>query len=367
MTSVAATAPDPKEIEVSLFGPGSGFGECILVHLGGNRWIIVDSCINPTTKQPAALSYLSKIGVNCATDVSLVIASHWHDDHIRGLSTILEACTQAKFVCPIEMVKENFAMIAQAYLGTPLEDKSGTKEYLKIHKLLAGKKISAKRAIASRLLDQVPAGRMPHGSDVGVWSLSPSDPAVQAFITKLAAIVTGQGTRRGLPRMGPNDAAVVIQVVVGSEAVLLGSDLEKSTAHGWGMIVEDTTRPQNKSHSFKVSHHGSETGDEPRTWTDLLTPKPLALLTPFRKGGVRLPKGTDVIRIKSLAGRTYITVPLNAPIQRRQYNRDIEKGLRVAAADLRIASTTCGHVRLRFTPGDPTSRRVDTFDSAVEL
>ena len=50
------TAPKEEEIEVSIIGPG--YGECILLHVGHNDWVVVDSCINPKTKKPAALEYL---------------------------------------------------------------------------------------------------------------------------------------------------------------------------------------------------------------------------------------------------------------------------------------------------------------------
>ncbi len=42
-----ADSPGQDIIEVSIFGPGKG--EPILVHLGRNEWIIVDSCINART------------------------------------------------------------------------------------------------------------------------------------------------------------------------------------------------------------------------------------------------------------------------------------------------------------------------------
>lgn len=60
-------APESDEIEVSLFGPG--YGECVLLHVGFNNWFIVDSCVDPLTKDPIPLAYLDAINVNPAISV----------------------------------------------------------------------------------------------------------------------------------------------------------------------------------------------------------------------------------------------------------------------------------------------------------
>jgi glyoxylase-like metal-dependent hydrolase (beta-lactamase superfamily II) len=50
-------------------------------------WIPVNSCLGPESEGPATLEYLDSIGVS-RTDVRLVVASHWHDDHDRGLAKL---------------------------------------------------------------------------------------------------------------------------------------------------------------------------------------------------------------------------------------------------------------------------------------
>jgi hypothetical protein len=65
--------PRPEQLEFTLIGPG--FGETAIVHLGAGRWLIIDSCIEIPNNQPAALSYLSDIGVDPATAVSLILAT----------------------------------------------------------------------------------------------------------------------------------------------------------------------------------------------------------------------------------------------------------------------------------------------------
>ena len=84
-------APEFGELEVSLFGPGVGEAAC--VHLGQGKWLLIDSCLNPNSGEPASLEYLKSLGVNPASDVVLIVVSHWHDDHVRGITKIAVSYT----------------------------------------------------------------------------------------------------------------------------------------------------------------------------------------------------------------------------------------------------------------------------------
>ena len=88
-------APAADEIEVTLFGPG--YGEAIAVHLGEGAWLLVDSCIDPESKAPASGTYLEQIGID-AGQVRAIVASHWHDDHVRGISQLAAKYPKADFV-----------------------------------------------------------------------------------------------------------------------------------------------------------------------------------------------------------------------------------------------------------------------------
>jgi glyoxylase-like metal-dependent hydrolase (beta-lactamase superfamily II) len=124
------SAPSLDEIEVSVFGPG--YGESIVIHLGGNKWIIVDSCIDPISKEPIPLSYLHQIGVKPIEAVKQVIATHWHDDHIRGLSKIIRECKSAEFVCSAALRSNEFLTITSAYAKRSMMKSSGVQEFYEI-------------------------------------------------------------------------------------------------------------------------------------------------------------------------------------------------------------------------------------------
>ena len=95
MTTITVP-PQCDQIEVSLFGPG--YGECVLLHIGDGNWVIVDSCFDKH-REPAALAYLRGLDSDPAESVRLIVATHWHDDHIRGMGELVEVCKNAVFCC----------------------------------------------------------------------------------------------------------------------------------------------------------------------------------------------------------------------------------------------------------------------------
>lgn len=108
------TPPAVDEIEVTLFGPG--YGEAIAVHLGEGAWLLVDSCIDPDSKAPASGTYLEKIGVD-AGQVRSIVASHWHDDHIRGISQLATRHPKADFVISAVFNDKEAGAFLAAYSG----------------------------------------------------------------------------------------------------------------------------------------------------------------------------------------------------------------------------------------------------------
>src|SRR5690349_21443663 len=95
--SKVGAKPAANELEISVMGPG--FGECIVCHIGANEWFVIDSCVEPRQRQPAALHYFSAIGVDPATAVKVVVATHWDQDHVRGLGELLRVCGTADLCC----------------------------------------------------------------------------------------------------------------------------------------------------------------------------------------------------------------------------------------------------------------------------
>ena len=123
--------PDPDEVEVSLFGPG--FGECVIVHLGNNLWIVVDCCLELSSRRPAPIYYLEQLGREVEQAVVLVVATHWHDDHIEGITELIEKCPNAKYAVTSAFGNHDFiSAIAPWVADAGLIDTLGCKELKKL-------------------------------------------------------------------------------------------------------------------------------------------------------------------------------------------------------------------------------------------
>lgn len=352
----AGNPPDEDEFEVVLLGPS--YGESIVLHIGYGGWVIVDSCINGEGK-PRALEYLESIGVNPVQAVDLVVATHWHDDHIRGMTRLVEVCSKANFCCANALLNNEFLAVVRALEGRHLSaDGSGVREIYRVFTWLKSKASRTKFAAANR--------RIHARGKCEIWSLSPDDTAFQNFLKSIGNLFPSEGrTKPWLPSVTPNDMSVVLWIGVDDIAVLLGSDLEK---RGWVEILQSEERPTGKASVFKVPHHGSENADEPDVWTRMLEPNPVAVLAPWRKGGRVLPSQRDVQRILAHTTNAYSTVStgLSAPSHVRRHSM-VDRTIRSTRIGLRQFVMSPGAIRLRRSLGSRGRWKIETFGSACSL
>ena len=299
MTSQAGqkTAPRSDEIEISVFGPG--FGECIVAHVGAGRWLIVDSCLDRAKKKPVALAYFDEIGVDPST-VELVLATHWHDDHVAGIDEVVGACTNAKFWCPAALRSREFLQLLEIDLKRKgLKFSRGVK-YIGT---LVGK-IDFNFGLASTRIFQARVSTGSCDVPVEAWALSPSQAELFVAIQNIGEIIDTTGPETTIPDRNPNHSSVAVGLIIGDVRVLLGADLEETgdPKHGWSAVVASTTRP-NPFHAdlFKIPHHGSITGHCPAAWTELTDGHPTTATTPYRIGDNILPQPSDVNRIDNLS------------------------------------------------------------------
>lgn len=312
---LAGTPPGHDEVEVSLFGPG--YGECVLVHLGFDDWAIVDSCVNKATGRPAAIEYLSSIGVNANEAVKLVVATHWHDDHVRGIATVLRECENAFFACTSALnSREVVAVIELDDRITAQRLPRPVTQFREIFEIHRARKAATNRSIwrwadAGRTLFQ---RHEPFATRI--QSLSPSDNTRLKAMDEIGrSLIAGQD-KSIVPPAYPNYGSVALWVEVGDVRILLGADLENrpGSFEGWTAILDDpTVRPKDKAELFKVPHHGSPDAHEPRVWGELLVERPPALVSPWQWRGRERPQADDCQRICDLASELWATAPPQAP------------------------------------------------------
>lgn len=126
-------APGPNQIEMTFLGPG--FGESTLIHVGDGVWITVDSCVDSSKQFSRALNYFEMIGVS-PTSLRIIVATHWHDDHIRGLSQVVEAAPGADFVCSAAIQTRDFYTLVASAHRTLTATPSGVAEMARILELI---------------------------------------------------------------------------------------------------------------------------------------------------------------------------------------------------------------------------------------
>jgi beta-lactamase superfamily II metal-dependent hydrolase len=345
--------PTRDEVEVSIFGPGKG--ESVLVHLGDDRWIIVDSCIDQMDRSMPALAYLERIGVDAAKSVLMVLATHAHDDHIAGIAEIFQACESAFFACSSALTKEEFLALIEAdarvYAGIRGRAFSEYDQVFKIVWSRSGKGPDfrpLKYAMESRPLLQLDG---PHA--VKVVALSPSDEAFRRSLLALKSVMPVVGSRRGLSAVDPNELAVALWVEVGDKAILLGADLLTGpNGCGWIAVLNSISHTL-KASVFKVPHHGSGTAHHDGIWSNLLGDSPIALLAPFRGGRMTLPSRDDRARICSLTPNAFVTAAVQRPGAALPV--DVKKeaaSLGPLVRKVREAWGSAGHVRARSRAGE---------------
>lgn len=349
------------QFEVNLFGPG--YGESVVARLGNEEWLIIDSCLD-SNNRPAPLAYLESIGVPF-DHVKLVIASHWHDDHVRGFSEIVEKCANAKVCMGQAFTKAEFQIFVSHFNKSHPTDKftSGTRELYSVLKILESRKARGLTAAPDRRLWQ---NLSSSGSEptVEVWSLSPSDACSERFLKYISSVIPKQGTTKSrAPSIKENETAVAILIKYGEVGVLLGADLEE-THQGWTAIVGSTGRPNTKSNLFKIPHHGSENGHHDEVWTNMLLENPIAILTPYNKGH-KLPKPADLDRIRRLTPHAYTTQVLKrAPKPVRPHN--IEKMIKNTAKSIEPIKKQMGHIHAKLCP-DLTEWHIELNQGATSI
>ena len=333
---------------------GPGYGESILVHTGDGEWLVIDSFLDRDDR-PSALAYLERLGCDPAEALKLIVATHWHDDHIRGMATLVESGATARFCCAGALRRKEFLGVIERYRGRgPRIAGLAAREIASVFAHLGLARVPPLWATANR--------RIHRSSNCEVWSLSPGDEAYSAFLRSLAPVPATR-RERGLRPLTPNQLSVALLVRFrGGASCLLGADLER---RGWTAVLRDPARPGWKSSVFKVPHHGSANAHLEGVWDELLEPEPIAILAPWRLGGGTLPGRQDVNRILARTSDAYATTggPLGAAKPKRQVRKQMSrfKGRRAPEAGPH------GMIRLRRSMAGEGSWRVDLFGSACRL
>lgn len=315
--------PKDSEVEVTLIGTGGGYGESIVLKVGIDSWIVIDSCINPFTKDSLPLEYLLSIGVDLSK-VILIICTHWHNDHIKGLANTLSKCPNAEFCFSAVHDLKKFLLLCELdYTKTTKGSRSSTNEFAECMQIINDRGSFFTRAQSDLLLQKI----TDNGVEFNLFALSPSPKTLSDFDSEISQLITEFGTRNtAIINKSPNDKSVALLLKFGEHRVILGADLEigKNEHEGWKYVVKHCKIiDDTKANLYKIPHHGSENGYISEIFDILVNDDSVLKLTPFRISG--LPT-EDMLEIYSKHSKDiYITSEKQLSKKAKKRDNSLEK------------------------------------------
>ena len=294
--------------------------------------------------------------------VCMIVVTHWHDDHIRGIAQLVRDCPHADFVCPAAFRSEEFLTLVAAYADGAMMLQTGIQEMAKTLAIVKQRGTTARLASENKLLLRR------HGCEL--WALSPSDAATTSALMHLAAEMPRpmQSKAAVAPPM-PNHLSVALHVQLEDTAILLGGDVLRFSDRdrGWLRIADlYAAYGYAVSDVVKVPHHGSVGADCNEMWEQLLGPRPSAALTPFCRGRVALPDAGDIARVCARTAAAYLTAP---PRQANPPRRPsaVEKTVAGLLRNRRLRSPRFGRVTLRSASDQRSNWTAELAGAAHQL
>jgi hypothetical protein len=280
---------------------------------------------------------------------------------------VVERCKKARFAFSSSFRSIDFlTLIESGDLGTRRLS-SGAREFGRVLSILRARKAAgddlggAPRSIVENtIIDQ--------SQHCEVRALSPSSAAVQAGQRAIAGLLPKHlQPRLRVSEPSPNSTSIVLWLHGSAGIALLGADLDRASHDdmGWGAVVALASAASGRATLVKVPHHGSITAHDQRMWSELLTPNPDAILTPWTRAGKRVPSEDDRLRLCRLAPDAVIAGQASSKAAR--YNPAVERTLREVVISRHAAVGRMGHIRARCAPSDPGQWRIELIHDAQRL
>ena len=325
--------PDPDQPEICVFG--RGFGECIVVHVGSGRWIVVDS-FRDKSKRPVAETYLDTLHGEHV--VAAVVLTHWDDDHTKGASDLIERYDPPEVWMPAVLDNDEAFEFAAAHASVEATRSvpSGLREFVSV--------VTGLRAGVTRYA--LPGRTVATGTNAVVRVLSPHDEIAKQGFAALGIVQQPGFGEISSPR--PNNTSIVLRVEMAGGVGLLGADLENSE-WGWQSIVAGHGDGP-EAGIFKVPHHGSPNAHSADVYERLCCDEVVAAVTRFTPGVTPRPAPADVARLRSVCAAGWIC-GAEGPRRRRVVEAEEIHEISLTVDGLWPFQGEVGMVRLRHARG----------------
>jgi beta-lactamase superfamily II metal-dependent hydrolase len=353
--------------EISLIGTGGGYGESCVIHVGHGNWIVIDSCIDPNTGTCLPLQYLNNIGLDVSKAVKLVLCTHWHDDHIRGMSTLFKLAKSAAFVVGHAIDLPKFLKLVSLDYQKMAHESSNVSTF-EFNTCLETAIDEGRRRVTASHDKVLQTFKFPE-YESSIVALSPSQWTMEQFDLEISTLMSEFGrSNRQIIVKSPNAKSVVSLIKFGSHRALMGADLECSAdmREGWTQIIDHSQVIDKKFTFFKVSHHGSKNAYDTRIWLELLEDNPIATITPWNKRN-GLPTEEMLKTLVNHTEHLYITSPLKK-LRAKERHKTIEKMIKDFNPSVNEFRYSKGIIRSRIDILDDQSQwTVECFDTAYRF
>lgn len=295
---MAFVQPDPGEVRITVFGKERG--ESIVVHLGGGRWIIVDSLMGTWDEEPdsvpAALGYLRAMGVDPATAVDAIVLTHLHADHSEGIDRVVEACPNTPFYLPSAIPVDHWKALLHVVKGDATPDLAPRMQEIQTAYRWAKDRGNFRTAGATVLV----------GNGQTVHALAPVSVAQDGAHAEMGKEAPAHGAKL----MRKNATSIVLWVQAGAGAALLCADMDNHRDLGWPEALREHDGKEwlTGAGYVKIAHHASK----PSQCAEMFarwTHEPVGVLTPNRLGNFDLPNHEDLPLLLPLTRSLWIAGP----------------------------------------------------------
>jgi len=332
--------PLSDEIEISIFGRGSG--EAIVVHLGGGKWLLIDS-LNGENGLPVSIDYLRALNVP-ADAVDAILLTHWHDDHIAGAGLLVNEYDAAIVAIPAALQGDEFlGFIENSQPASTKVFSSGIAELQLVFSKLRQRGTNPHWSMAQRRISGGPAD--PYEFE----ALSPSNAEITEFLNSIKGWLTTQAVGGRLAAPKRNETSVASVLKVNNELFLFGADLEVgSLLTGWDAVFLSSWLNRGQACFVKIPHHGSKNAHFEKMWTEMARKDVFAALTPWNKNQ-GLPTRADITRINKITTNAYAA---SRPLARKALKRltSVDNLLRTNGIEITRKNDGIGHLRFRMRP-----------------